>query len=197
MHSSKDIKFGERIKRLRKLRSLSEGFNISQIEIANKIDISYGTYQRYEHGYHPNRNNLKKIIWFYDCNEGWLLTGEGEPFDNQETIDKKRVTYNKEGAADICVAEQRKHGTGVDEFGQAVAGLKEIFDSHDPVLIPAIQANIHAFQISVRRKHHVQQQSDEITALKKENTNINTRLEAIEKRLAQTTKTENTEKKVM
>ncbi len=59
------------------------------------------------------------------------------------------------------------HNADVDDFGKAVSGLKEIFDSGDPVLIPAIQANIHAFQISVRREAHIQEQTKEINDLKK------------------------------
>ncbi len=55
----------------------------------------------------------------------------------------------------------------MDDFGKAASGLKEIFDSGDPVLIPAIQANIHAFQISVRREAHIQEQTKEINDLKK------------------------------
>ena len=105
------------------------------------------------------------------------------------------VLYNRKGL--ILPVGDNNVGYDVDEFGRAVAGLKEIFDSRDPVLIPAIQANIHAFQISVRREFQVQQQSDEITALKKENTSIKTRIEVIEKRLAGKSKDENTEKKAM
>ncbi|MCK4529318.1 hypothetical protein KAW18_18295 [candidate division WOR-3 bacterium] len=49
----------------------------------------------------------------------------------------------------------------------------------------------------LRREHHIQQQTNKISALEKENTNIKTRLEAIEKRLPQTPEDKNTEKKVM
>ncbi len=54
----------------------------------------------------------------------------------------------------------------MDDFGKAASGLKEIFDSGDPLLIPTIQANIHAFQISVRREAHIQEQTKEINDLK-------------------------------
>ena len=64
----------------------------------------------------------------------------------------------------------------MDDFGKTVSGLKEIFDSGDPVLIPAIQANIHAFQISVRREAHIQEQTKEINDLKK-------RMESLEKQM--------------
>ena len=154
---------------------------------------------------------INRLALVYNFNLMWLFKGRGEPFPGarkeypdvcgpeeapQETIDKKRPLYNKveaPGVGDRMV----EYGGGVDDFGKAVAGLKEIFDSQDPVLIPAIQANIHAFQISVRRERQVQQQADKISTLEKENTNIKARLEAVEKRLPQTPNDEPTEKKAM
>lgn len=143
----------------------------------------------------------------------WLLKGIGEPFPGarvdypdicgpeevpKEIIDKKSSIYNKVELKALHVAmPEVEYNAGVDKFGRAVDGLREIFDSHDPVLIPAIQANIHAFQISVRRERHIQQQTNKISALEKENTTIKARLEAIEKRLPMQIKDENTEKKVM
>lgn len=187
---------------------------ISNINLGKKLGTNKDTLADYI----KRRGLLKsevveKIVLIYKFNPLWLFSGKGEPFPgarlkypdvcgpeevSQETAGKKNALYNSEEPAALHVAKTRaEYIAGVDDFGKAVDGLREIFDSHDPVLIPAIQANIHIFQISVRREHHIQQQSDEITALKKENTNINTRLEAIEKRLAQTTEAENTEKKAI
>ena len=144
----------------------------------------------------PKREFVEKFYDKFNIDKDWFLNGRGEPFPGA-----------RERWPEVCGPEKdliervaepvAEYGGRVDDFGKAVAGLREIFDSRDPVLIPAIQANIHAFQRSVRQERHIQQQADEITALKKENTSIKARLEAIEKRLPQTPNDESTEKKVM
>ena len=164
MHKKNDPKFGERLRWLRK----NYAYPITQEEVADNIGVKRVTYQRYEYGFSPNKSNLKEVIEFYCCNKLWLLTGRGEPFDNQEAIDKKKPLYNKVETLDMHVAAPGvEYNDGLDDFGKASAGLKEIFDSGDPVLIPVIQANIHAFQISVRREAHIQEQTKEISDLKK------------------------------
>lgn len=156
---------------------------------------------------------LERLIsnQYFSFNSLWLMENRGEPFlgarekypevcgpegTRQEAIDKKSHIYNKEDAPGVN-DKMVEYGAGVDEFGKAVAGLREIFDSQDPVLIPAIQANIHAFKISVRRERQVQQQTNKINALEKECDNLKTRLEAIENRLSAPPEGENTEKKAM
>jgi hypothetical protein len=119
---------------------------------------------------------IERLVSVYNFNPMWLLKGTGEPFPgariNYPEVcgpEEGMPLYNKVEPQGIYPAEPGvEYGGGVDDFGKAAAGLKEIFDSRDPVLIPAIQANIHAFQISVRRERQIQQQADEITALKKE-----------------------------
>jgi transcriptional regulator with XRE-family HTH domain len=183
----------------KKLKERRELFGFTQVELAEKIGSNKGTIQNYESGSLPKGDYVITLAKVLDCSLDWLLMDKGPepgPPGEEKQIDKTEPLYNKvetPGVGDRMV----EYNAGVDAFGKAVAGLKEIFDSRDPVLIPAIQANIHAFQISVRRERHIQQQSNEITALKKENTNIKARLEAIEKRLPAPPKDENTEKKVM
>ena len=133
----------------------------------------------------------------------WLMENRGEPFpgareEYPEVCGPEVDTplYNKvEDLIDRVAEPVAVYAGGVDDFGKAAAGLKEIFDSRDPVLIPAIQSNIRAFQISVRREHRIQQQANKISALEEENASIKSRLDTIEKRLPPPG--ENTEKKVM
>jgi len=71
-----------------------------------------------------------------------------------------------------------ERNAGIDPFARAVAGLREIYDSADPVLIPAIESNIIAFQVAVRRDKEIQAQRREIDNLKKRVTDLETTLTA-------------------
>jgi transcriptional regulator with XRE-family HTH domain len=146
----------------------------------------------------PKREFVEKFYDKFNIDKDWFLNGRGEPFPGAREKYPEVCGPEKEGDLIERIAEPTvKYSAGVDDFGKAVAGLREIFDSQDPVLIPAIQANIHAFQRSVRQERHIQQQANKINTLEKENTSIKERLEAIEKRLPQTPNDEPTEKKVM
>jgi transcriptional regulator with XRE-family HTH domain len=181
----------------KKLKERRELFGFTQVELAEKIGSNKGTIQNYESGSLPKGDYVITLAEVLECSLDWLLMDKGlkpEPPDKEKQVGETEPLYNKvetPGVGDRMV----EYNADVDEFGRAVAGLKEIFDSRDPVLIPAIQANIHAFQISVRRERHIQRQSDKTTRLEKENVSIKARLEAIEKRLPPAN--ENTEKKVM
>ena len=70
----KDISFGERLKRLRMLRDLT------QVKASQMVGVSYKALQDHEGGRWPNRNNQEKYIRFYVCDRNWFLTGEGEPY---------------------------------------------------------------------------------------------------------------------
>lgn len=75
----KDVGLGERIALLRKEQKLR------QKEAASLIGIKFATYAKYEYGSYPSRDNLEKIIRFYDCSKSWLLTGEGEAYPEDVT----------------------------------------------------------------------------------------------------------------
>lgn len=167
----KDKEFGSRLKRLRKDAGLK------QTKAAPMIGVAYSTLQNNEAGQKPNQNNLQKYIIFYGCCKDWLLTGIEPVYqkDDESTEavgisrDKKKVEYNAD----------------MDDFGKAVSGLKEIFDSGDPILIPVAQAGIHAFQISVRREAQNHEQAKEINHLKKECDDLKERLSSLERHLAE------------
>ena len=155
-----DKSFGNRLKKLRKKRDLT------QEHVARDIDISYGALQHHEGGRIPNQNNLQKYIDFYGCNKIWLLTGEGEPFPGEGV---------REPVAEYKAAD--------DPFARSVSGLRQIFESRDQALIAAIQINIQAFQLSVQKDLQMQRQSQEIKDLKEECDALRKRITALEDRL--------------
>jgi phage repressor protein C with HTH and peptisase S24 domain len=73
----KDIDLGKRIALLRNNKGLE------QTQVAIETGIKFGTYQRYEYGYHPSRKNINILLMFYKCNRAWLLTGEGVPYPGE------------------------------------------------------------------------------------------------------------------
>lgn len=73
----KDIELGKRIAWLRTDRGLE------QKVAAAAIGIRYTTYQKYEYGNFPNRENQNKILKYYTCSKSWLLTGEGVPYPDR------------------------------------------------------------------------------------------------------------------
>lgn len=74
---SKDLNLGKRIAWLRTNRGLE------QAEVAKAMGFVYGSYQKYEYGYPPNRRNLEAIIRYYKCSKSWLVTGEGVPYPDR------------------------------------------------------------------------------------------------------------------
>jgi len=72
----------------------------------------------------------------------------------------------------------------VDAFSQAATGLREIFDSRDPILTPAIESNIRALRLSVRRERQVAQQAREIEKLKEECGELKDRIASLEEKIS-------------
>ena len=162
------------------LKTLRKKWGLIQEDMAIRVKIATSTYQYYERGERDTPSEVLYMLTTYGVNAEWLLTGEGEMTrgdDKEKYVDKKSSLYNKVGMSAMHVAAPgAEYNADMDDFGRAATGLKEIFDSGDPVLIPAIQANIHAFQISVRREAHIQEQTKEISDLKK-------RMESLEKQM--------------
>ena len=78
-------------------------------------------------------------------------------------MDRKAAAGISQEKAETPAIHITAHGveynSDMDDFGKAASGLKEIFDSGDPALILAIQADIHAFQISARRETQINERS--------------------------------------
>ena len=102
-----------------KMKGLSERLiclrnkkGLTQEEAAAQIGVKYGTYQTWEYGKHPNRNNLEKIALFYGCSLGWLMSGEGEPFpDHPEARGPEVPPYDASHMESPVVAEAHSQYT--------------------------------------------------------------------------------------
>lgn len=142
----------------------------TQQKLSDLTGIKVRTIQNYEKGSRPKGDNIITLAETLKCSLDWLCMNKGpdpEPPDGEKQIDKSKPLYSKVEILNMHVAAPGvEYNADVDDFGKAATGLKEIFDSGDPVLIPAIRANIHAFQISVRREAHIQEQTKEINDLK-------------------------------
>ena len=118
--------------------------------LAKKLGVNKGTVSNYRTMTNiPKVEFIDKFCKSFNFSINWFLYGRGEPFPGARLKypevcgpEEGIPLYNKVDELTGRVAESvTEYSAGVDEFGKAVAGLKEIFDSHDPVLIPAIQAN--------------------------------------------------------
>ena len=143
---------------------------------AKNAGIPHGTFSAYLKGRVPHPDHLCRIHDIYNVNINWLLTGEGDPYIYKE----EKVGASRRGAPVPDAA-----GLKPDDFGLAVSGLKEIFDSCDPILIPAIQANIRAFQISARREQQNRELIQKVGKLEGECEDLKKRLDEMEKQLKQ------------
>lgn len=180
----KDKAFGNRLKYLRQKRGLV------QTELAPLIGISYKAIQDHEGGRWPNQKNRQKYLDFYGCDEDWLLTGKGEPYN--KGIDEGNRTADGEGLwgqtrhhdvdgkqIDVTLftppdSQSESSPPSPDPFAKGVGALRTIFDSHDPLLISTIRANLTTFEqaaIKHRQLHEqfirIQKLEDKCKALQK------------------------------
>lgn len=161
--------FGSRLQHLRK-RS-----NLTQTDAANQIGLSYKALQDHEAGRVPNPNNLQKYLDFYGCSKVWLLTGEGEQYPGGEKQDLPLVGEEKEA----YTAAQELPGMA-DPMIQAIAGVKEIFDSRNTILIQALTLNIAAFQMASRTGKQIYEQKKDINDLRDLYNNLKNQISLIE-----------------
>ena len=54
--------------------------DLTQVEAAREIGVSYKALQDHEAGRWPNRANQEKYVTFYGCDWEWFLTGKGEAY---------------------------------------------------------------------------------------------------------------------
>ena len=176
--------------------------SLSQSDFGAQIGVSQSAVQNYESGQIPKGDVLQRIHQNFKVSIDWLLTGEGNP-----SIEKERYGGFKTGGIKLQDGEglwgktrhrevegshltitefKPKEGQAQGPLLAAITGLSEIFDSNDPILIPTIQAKIHAFQLSARREHNNAQQAHQIKALQDECDELKKRIDTLEKTCAET-----------
>ncbi len=96
--------FGKRLAGMRKEK------NLSQADVVSLIGIR--SYQRYEHGYPPNKNNFNKLVDFYQCSGYWLFSGDGEQYPSKEHQDP--VIILKEEPVDYKMSGKKADFDTVD-----------------------------------------------------------------------------------
>lgn len=101
---------------------------------------------------------------------------------DEEGLYGKTRQREVEGTPLTITEFEPKNGQMKGPLRAAMEGLGEIFDSNDPILIPAIQANIRAFRISARRERQNAQQARQIKVLEDECDGLKERLDALEKK---------------
>ena len=168
-----NIEFSSRIKELRYNLPKRDGNIVLQREVAKEAGISISSYQQAEKGFIPGRA---------------VLTALSEYFNKpKKYIEKGQVAPGPEAAAPFRESKlELQDGQAQDPFLAAITDLREIFDSRDQVLIPAIQANIRAFQLSARREHQNTRQAHQIKALQDECDELKKRIDTLEKTCAET-----------
>ena len=196
-----NIEFGSRIKELRYNLPKRDGNIVLQREVAKEAGISISSYQQAEKGIVPGKSILYSLSNYFNVTVDYL---KGEEVDHApevvaafreskselqdgEGLWGKTRQHNVEGTPPLTVTEFKpKEGQVKGPLRAAIEGLGEIFDSNDPILIPTIQAKIHAFQLAARREHQNTQQARQIKVLQDECDELKKRIDALEKTCAET-----------
>ena len=105
---------------------------------------------------------LQSICAEFNVYEEWIKTGDGEIFysglnESQNPCGPAFADPPRHPAAAFIPIPDFNAPTGIDPTIQAMSDIKEIFDSGDPILIPAIQANLHAFKRALLRERQFEQ----------------------------------------
>lgn len=151
----KYIEIGNRLKILRGKKT--------QTEFATDIDTTLRTYQHYESGgRRPDPDILKTISKKYNVTIDWLLKGPDYTVNYNISKNNKVSESSPDSFSTLSLETPPSlNGSGIEPSLQAMSDIKEIFDSGDPILIPAIQANLNAFKRALLRERQFAQVIDE------------------------------------
>lgn len=79
-----------------RLKALKQSWNLTQKEMALRLDIAVSTYQYYERGERDIPAKLLIKIASFGVNSNWLLTGQGEMFlENGQNPIKRNAPVSK------------------------------------------------------------------------------------------------------
>ncbi len=193
--TEKNEKFAERLFKLRSALPFINRKIVGQKVVAKRAGISEGSYNKAERGYVPGKAVLFLLAKYFNVTVDYLEKGQIGPVSegtllcqgNKLELQDGEGLYGKtrqrevEGAPLTITEFEPKEGQVKGPLRAAIEGLGEIFDSNDPILIPAIQANIRAFQLSARREYDNTQQARQIKALQDECDELKGRIDALEK----------------
>lgn len=154
---------GDRIRRIRK------GLGLNQTDFAKKLGMGTATaISKYEDNTRtPDKDKLIQIAKFGKISLDELLM-------DTKTVDGRHEEHKKDSfseppihsAAILIPSPVDQKSALVDPAVQAMADIKEIFDSGDPILVPAIQANLNAFKRALLRERQFNQIMQENRVLK-------------------------------
>ena len=169
---------------------------MSYKDFAKKIGVDVSTVHNYLKGHIPKGDVLQRVRKEFNVDINWLLTGQGRPYiddrmrevveinrqvlSDGEGLWGKTKKHEVEGREFVVTEFKPKNGEAQDPFLSAISGLREIFDSKDQVLTTAIQANIRAFQLAVRREIQNDRQAQQIKTLQAECDELKNRIKALE-----------------
>ena len=193
----KNMIFAAYLTQLRLKLPLRKNRPVFKKEVAVEAGVNISSYSMAENGVVPGDSVLYKLSKYFNVlvddfknkridytpkvasafreSKSELQDGEG-PYGktHQHDVEGGHLTITEFGPKD---------GQVKGPLRAAMEGLGEIFDSNDPILIPAIQANIRAFQLSARREHDNTQQAQKIKALEDKCDEFKKRLEDLERKL--------------
>jgi len=143
--------------------------NITQGKLSEIIDIPLHKIRYAETGAQKISQEIAEAVSEkLDYNLTWILTGEG-PMKRNDILRETADSYSiqpRHPAAVLMPSPDNTGPPGINPSIQAMSDIKEIFDSGDPILIPAIQANLNAFKRALLREHQFAQVIQENKELK-------------------------------
>ena len=159
------------------------GKDITDIDLAQLLGISERTLNTYKQGGGSLKSTaVEGLIAHYEFDVMWLYHGQGEPFPGARGMGYKDVCGPEpdhpliyhEGAASgpvphpaaAIMPSPAYSDNGIDPALQAMHDIQYIFNSGDPILVPAIQANLNAFKRALLREQQFAQVMQENKELK-------------------------------
>ncbi|MDY6851754.1 MAG: helix-turn-helix transcriptional regulator [Thermodesulfobacteriota bacterium] len=200
----KDMEFAKRLVRLRLDLPLRDNKPVPIKTVADESGVNIGGLSKAENGIVPGEKILNRLAKYYGVSIDYLLTGKTDASTN-EPPPKPHGVAHFYGVAKAPAAQTQSQPTPKPDqespFLQPMSMLSEILASGDPILVPAIQANLRAFQSAVRDKQRLSIQSAEIKELRdkcdefeKKNANLEDRLAALEQKLKEPPPAKDTKK---
>ncbi len=160
-------------------------YNLSNEKLAKELGFNTSAINTYRvKKTLPGLDFFVPFIYKYSFNIEWFLHGTGEPFPGARARypevcgpEQPSTLYNKD------TASPDHSPPGIDPALQAMSDIKDIFASGDPVLVPAIQANIVAFKRALQREHQFAQLIEENRELRERIANLEAQVDDLRRQI--------------